>query len=112
ESIREHGVLQPLGVTDQGGRFQVVYGNRRRDAAVVVGLDSVPCLVLADLGDEDRAVTQLLENVQRLDLNDMEKGRAFLRLRERIAEREGPEAGVGALNGAVAKQLGLSTRTV
>lgn len=112
ESIREHGVLQPLGVAEHGAAYQVVYGNRRRDAAVVVGLDSVPCLLLEGMGDEDQAVAQLLENVQRLELNDMEKGRAFLRLRERIAEREGPEAGVGTLNAAVAKQLGLSPRTV
>ena len=49
ETIREHGILQPLGVMREGDAYRIIYGNRRRDAAIVVGLDRVPCLVLEDV---------------------------------------------------------------
>ena len=47
ETIREHGILQPLGVTPEDDTSRIVYGNRRRDAAIVVGLDRVPCVLVA-----------------------------------------------------------------
>ncbi|MBC7239606.1 MAG: ParB N-terminal domain-containing protein, partial [Chloroflexi bacterium] len=45
ETIREHGVLQPLGVVREGDAYRVIYGHRRRDAAIVAGLDRVPCVI-------------------------------------------------------------------
>jgi ParB family chromosome partitioning protein len=77
ETIREHGVLQPLGVAQSADGYRVIYGNRRRDAAIVVGLDRVPCIVLEGLDDAGALVQQALENLQRLDLNDLDKARAF-----------------------------------
>ena len=82
-SIATDGLLQPIGVRpDADGRFRVVYGGRRLAAAVKLGLAEVPCLVLDEGGDP--LVQQILENVQRRDLGDMEKARAFARLGERI----------------------------
>ncbi|MCL4464689.1 MAG: ParB/RepB/Spo0J family partition protein [Chloroflexi bacterium] len=112
ETIREHGVLQPLGVTRRGGGYRVVYGNRRREAAIVVGLDTVPCLVLDQQDDTERLLCQLLENLQRKSLNDMEQGRALWRLRDDLAKRSPQGTTERALNEAVAKQLGLSPRTI
>lgn len=112
ETIREHGVLQPLGVTQSDGGYRVVYGNRRREAAIVVGLDRVPCLVLESQPEAERLTCQLLENLQRKALNDLEQGRALLHLRQQLAAQSPPGASETALNEVAAKQLGLSPRTV
>src|SRR5262245_22192747 len=118
-TIAEHGLLQPLGVLETGhGRYRVVYGNRRREAALKLGLEKVPC-VLLDAEDPRTLIQQLTENVQRQDLNDLEKARAFARLREQLLHREGPRAegdassSTGqALDEATARTVGLSARTV
>ena len=79
ESIREHGLLQPLGVARENGGFRVVYGSRRRAAAIMAGLEEVPCLVVQSSA-EDRLVRQMLENLQRRDLGDMDKAEGFAAL--------------------------------
>ncbi|HMQ34587.1 MAG TPA: ParB/RepB/Spo0J family partition protein [Chloroflexaceae bacterium] len=110
-TIAERGLLQPLGVVAAGGgRYRVVYGGRRRAAAVQLGLERVPCIVL-DGDDPDLLLRQLIENVQRQDLNDVEQGRAYARLRARLVEERGklPE---GELDDAVGEAVGLTGRTV
>jgi ParB family chromosome partitioning protein len=109
-TISEHGLLQPLGVVDAGqGRYRVVYGNRRREAAVQLGLERVPCIIL-DADDPRTLIQQLTENVQRQDLNDLEKARAFARLREQLTG--GQPRNEGDLDEATARSVGLSARTV
>ncbi|HRC74923.1 MAG TPA: ParB/RepB/Spo0J family partition protein, partial [Kouleothrix sp.] len=109
-TIAEHGLLQPIGVIEAGaGRYQVVYGNRRREAALRLGLERVPCIIL-DSDDPRTLIQQLTENVQRQDLNDLEKARAFLRLREQLAA--GQAHNEGELDEATARAVGLSARTV
>jgi ParB family chromosome partitioning protein len=106
------------------GRYRVVYGNRRREAALKLGLEKVPCIIL-DADDPRALIQQLTENVQRQDLNDLEKARAFARLREQLAgdrsQNEGDpstlpssgQAGSGQwLDEATARAVGLSPRTV
>jgi ParB family chromosome partitioning protein len=110
-TIAERGLLQPLGVVAVGGgRYRVVYGGRRRAAAEQLGLEKVPCIVL-DGDDPDLLLRQLIENVQRQDLNDVEQARAYARLRARIVEERGklPE---GDLDEAVGGAVGLTGRTV
>ena len=110
-TIAEQGLLQPLGVVEGGhGRYQVVYGNRRRAAAVYLQLERVPCILL-DADDGDTLLQQLTENVQRQDLNDLEQGRAFARLRTHLHEQLG-KTGDGELDEATGKAVGLSGRTV
>jgi ParB family transcriptional regulator, chromosome partitioning protein len=111
ETIAEQGLLQPLGVvrmSDQ--RYRVVYGNRRRAAAVKLGLEKVPCILL-DAEDKDLLLRQLIENVQRQELNDLEKARAFARLRSRLSEMYSLQ-NEGELDDAVGKAVGLTGRTV
>jgi ParB family chromosome partitioning protein len=109
-TIAEHGLLQPIGVTDIGqGRYRVVYGNRRREAAVRLGLERVPCIIL-DAEDPRTLIQQLTENVQRQDLNDLEKARAFARLREQFTN--GQPQNEGELDEATGRAVGLSPRTV
>lgn len=110
-TIAERGLLQPLGVIGVGGgRYQVVYGGRRRAAAVQLGLERVPCIILDD-DDPDLLLRQLIENVQRQDLNDVEQARAYARLRSRLVEQRGklPESD---LDEAVGQAVGLTGRTV
>ena len=109
-SIREHGLLQPLGVARENGGFRVVYGNRRRAAAIMAGLPEVPCL-LVEGSAEDRLVRQMLENLQRRDLGDMDKADGFARLRRNLA-RTRPDLGERGLDEAVGTMLGLSGATV
>lgn len=110
DSIREHGVLQPLGVTRENGGFRVVYGSRRRVAAIKAGLPEVPCVVV-EASPEDRLVRQMLENLQRRDLNDMDKAEGFARLRRDLA-RQHQEWGDRQIDEAIGRVVGLSSATV
>jgi ParB family transcriptional regulator, chromosome partitioning protein len=110
-TIAEHGLLQPLGVVSAGhGRYRVVYGNRRRAAALQLGLERVPC-VLLDADDPQTLIQQVTENVQRQDLNDLEKARAFARLRQQLAADGRPHA-EGELDELTGRTVGLAARTV
>lgn len=110
-TIAEHGLLQPLGVVEAGhGRYRVVYGNRRRAAAVKLGLERVPC-VLLDAADPRTLIQQLTENIQRQDLNDLEKARAFARLREELVA-DGRTPTEGELDELTGRAVGLAARTV
>jgi ParB family chromosome partitioning protein len=110
-TIAEQGMLQPLGVVSIGqGRYRVVYGNRRRAAALHLGLEKVPC-VLLDADDPNLLLRQLVENIQRQELNDMEQARAFARLRARIATSK-EITGEGELDEATGREVGLTGRTV
>ena len=109
-TIADHGLLQPLGVIATGrGQYRVVYGNRRRLAALRLGLERVPCIIL-DADDPQTLVRQLTENLQRRDLNDLEKALAFKRLRDDLSIAGGKDE--GALDEATAQIVGLAARTV
>jgi ParB family chromosome partitioning protein len=110
DSIRQHGVLQPLGVARESGGFRVVYGNRRRAAAIAVGLPEVPCVVV-DASPEDRLIHQMLENLQRRDLNDMDKAEGFARLRRNLA-RQHPDRSERQIDEEIARVVGFSAATV
>ena len=75
DSIRAAGVLQPLLVVEQNGRYRIVAGERRFRAARIAGLDTVPCIV-RDFTAEEQMEAALIENVQREDLNPIEEAAA------------------------------------
>lgn len=81
DSIRQHGVLQPVVVRRNGARYQLVVGERRWRATQQAGLTSIPAVV-ADVAEQDRLELALIENVQRHDLNPIELAHAFLTLSE------------------------------
>lgn len=112
DTIREYGLLQPLGVVPLGhDRYQVVYGGRRQRAAVQIGLDRVPCIVL-ERNDGEQLLQQLIENVQRQDLNDLEKATSFKRLRDQfVAEAHNPPS-EGELDARIGAAVGLAPRTI
>lgn len=75
-SIRNHGILQPLVVRAQGDRYQLIAGERRLRAAQAAGLNEVP-VRLVDFNDQQVLEAALVENMQRTDLNPLEKAHGF-----------------------------------
>lgn len=95
ESIREHGVIQPLIVRDVDGRYELIAGERRWRASTKLGLDEVP-VILRDASDRDVLEMALIENIQREDLDPLEEAEAYSRLakdfglkQDEIAQRVG-----------------------
>src|SRR6266550_2156528 len=75
-SIRSHGVLQPIVVRPAGDGFQLIAGERRLRAAQQAGLSEIPIRVV-DFNDQQVLEAALVENIQRSDLNPIEKAQGF-----------------------------------
>jgi len=82
-SIRVHGILQPLVVTKQGNRFELIAGERRLRAARIAGLDSVPVIVRS-FDEQEKLELALIENIQREDLNPLEVATAYRKLTDQF----------------------------
>lgn len=108
ESVRQHGVLQPIRVRPVGdGQFTIVAGHRRFEAAKVAKLKAIP-VVVAMVDDQTAFVQALVENLQREDLNPLDEAEGFRRLIElrkaqakagTIDDAETSQAAVGKLVG-------------
>lgn len=83
DSIREHGIIQPLIVTPTDGHFLIVAGERRYRGAKIAGLKTIPVLVRT-LSDQHKLELSLIENLQRRDLNVLETATAYLKLRDQF----------------------------
>jgi ParB family chromosome partitioning protein len=79
QSIRANGIVQPLVVRQNGGRYQLVAGERRWRAAQLANLDKVPVIV-QNIPDDRLLEVTLVENIQREDLNPIEAALAFQRM--------------------------------
>lgn len=107
DSIRQHGVLQPLSVqrTDRG--YVLVAGERRLRAAGMAGLTHVPC-ILVRVSEEDSAVLALIENLQRCDLHYLEEAAAIAKLIAQYGlSQEEAARRLGRSQSAVANKLRL-----
>ncbi|MDQ2806057.1 MAG: ParB/RepB/Spo0J family partition protein [Chloroflexota bacterium] len=80
ESIRQHGVLQPILVRPRGQRWEIVAGERRYRAALLAGLDTIPAILRDDLDTADALLVTALENLQREDLGAADEARQYQRL--------------------------------
>ena len=107
DSIRRYGVLSPLSVRKRTGGYELVAGERRLRAALLAGLDTVPCVVL-DVDAAESGAIALVENLQREDLDFLEQAQGLSRLialcgfsQEECARR------VGLSQSAVANKLRL-----
>lgn len=94
-SIAEHGVLQPILVTEAADGYRLIAGERRLRAAEMAGLERIPAVVRS-VEEESQLAFALIENLQRADLNPVEEARAFQRLvdefgltQEEVARRVG-----------------------
>lgn len=83
ESIKEHGILQPIVVVKQGEKYQIVAGERRWRAAQLAELATVPVIVRT-LDDQSRLEMAIVENAQREDLNPIELATAYAKLKEQF----------------------------
>lgn len=95
DSIREHGIIQPLVLRKLGDKFEIIAGERRYKAAQMAGLTTVPA-VIANIDDNKSAEVALVENVQRRDLTAIEEARSYKNLldkgyltQEQLAKRMG-----------------------
>jgi ParB family chromosome partitioning protein len=102
ESIKTHGILQPMVVTDSGnGRYELIAGERRLRAAKLAGLDKVPAIVRS-FSEQQKLELALIENLQRQDLNPMETATSYRKLVDQF--------GMGLVE--IGKRVGLDDSTI
>lgn len=80
ESIKEHGVLQPIVVTKEEGKYKIVAGERRWRASKIAGLKKIPAIIRT-LDSQNRLELSIIENAQREDLNAIELATAYAKLK-------------------------------
>jgi ParB family chromosome partitioning protein len=109
ESIRAHGVLQPLLVRQEGDTYTLIAGERRLRAAIEVGLTDVPVTVM-NVADHEALELALIENLQRQDLNVIEEAEGYRTLVEKFGlTQEEIARRVGKARASVANTLRLLT---
>lgn len=107
ESIRQHGIIQPLVVREVGGRHELIAGERRWRAAHEAGLTQVP-IITRVATDLEVLELSLIENLQRADLNPIEEAQAYARLAGEFGMRQEEIAQkVGRSRAAVANSMRL-----
>jgi ParB family transcriptional regulator, chromosome partitioning protein len=111
DSVRLHGVLEPLIVRHAGPGgavplYEVVAGQRRLTAARSAGLEVVPAIVKA-LTDDEAFEIATVENIQRADMSPLEEAEAFATMRKRVASNAGVAARVGKTESYVFRRLKL-----
>lgn len=80
ESIKIHGIIQPLIVREEGTQYKIVAGERRYRASVIAGLEKLPVIIRDDISDKDAAEIALIENLQREDLNPIDEAMGYEKL--------------------------------
>src|SRR2546430_6907308 len=92
ESIRLHGVLQPLLVRRLADGYELIAGERRWRAARLAGLETVPAVVRTEAGNDEQLVLGLIENLHRTDLDAIEEARGLRRLIDEfgLTPQDGP----------------------
>lgn len=108
ESIREHGLIQPVIVCpDGGGAYRIIAGERRWRASRMAGLDKIP-VIIRDVGPSEAKELALIENLQREDLNPVEEAEGYKALMDACGYTQEEVAGrVGKSRPAVANALRL-----
>ena len=94
-SIKEHGIIQPLVVRRLQDKFEIIAGERRFKAASLIGLKTVPCIIM-NLNDNESAEVAIIENIQRKEMTPLEEAKSFKKLldkgyltQEELAKRMG-----------------------
>jgi len=96
DSIREHGVIQPVVVTQNDTGYELVVGERRFRASQLAGITKIPAIIKMQLQDQTKLEVALIENIQRRELNPIEEAQAYDRLiktfnltQEQVAKKVG-----------------------
>ena len=78
-SIREHGIIQPLVVRKLQDKYEIIAGERRFKAASLINMQKVPCIVM-DLTDNESAEVAVIENIQRKEMSPLEEAKSFKKI--------------------------------
>lgn len=107
ESIREHGIIQPLIVRRKDSGYELIAGERRWRASASLGLESVPAII-REASDRDVLEMALIENLQRENLSPLEEASGYLRLKNEFKLKQGDIAQrVGKSRASVANSIRL-----
>ena len=107
ESIRQHGILQPLSVLRVGTGYELIAGERRLRAARQAGITDIPCIIMR-MDDRESGMAAMIENLQRQDLDFVEEAQAIARLLQDFAMSQEQVARLlGKSQSAIANKLRL-----
>ncbi len=107
ESIRQHGILQPLSVRRVGSSYELIAGERRLRAAQQAGLTEIPCIIMT-MDEKESGMAAMVENLQRQDLDFIEEARGISNLMEQWSFSQEQVARIlGKSQSAVANKLRL-----
>ncbi len=107
QSIRRHGVLQPLSVRRVGAGYELIAGERRLRAGEMAGLTEIPCIVMS-MDEKESGMAALVENLQRQDLDFIEEARGISALMSQWAmSQEQAAAILGRSQSSIANKLRL-----
>ena len=107
ESIRQHGILQPLSVRRVGTTYELIAGERRLRAAQMAGLSEIPCIIM-HMDDRESGMAAMIENLQRQDLDFVEEARGISNLMQQWSMSQEQAAKLlGKSQSAVANKLRL-----
>lgn len=101
QSISENGIIQPITVREDKTNYEIVAGERRFRAAIIVGYECIPCIIL-DVSDRESAVMALVENIQRKNLSCFDEAEAIRKMIN----------GYGITQDEAAKKLGKNQSTI
>ena len=107
DSIRQHGILQPLSVRRVGNSYELIAGERRLRAAQKAGLTEIPCIVMT-MDQQESGVAAMVENLQRQDLDFIEEARGIARLMQQwgISQEQAAQM-LGRSQSSIANKLRL-----
>ena len=107
ESIRQHGILQPLSVRRAGTGYELIAGERRLRAGILAGLTEIPCILMA-MDEKESGLAAMIENLQRQDLDFVEEAAGIANLMEKWKMSQDQAARMlGKSQSAVANKLRL-----
>ena len=105
ESIRQHGILQPLSVRRVGTQYELIAGERRLRAGILAGLTEIPCIVMT-MDEKESGMAAMIENLQRQDLDFVEEAQGIARLMDAWSMSQEQVARIlGKSQSAVANKL-------
>lgn len=106
DSIKQHGIIQPLVLRRLGDKFEIIAGERRYKASQIAGLSKVPAII-ADLDDNSSAEVAIVENLHRKEMSSLEEARSFKKLLERGITQEQLGIRLGKSQSYIANKLRL-----
>lgn len=106
-SIKEHGIIQPITVTKNGNQYEIIAGERRFQAAKLAGLKKIPAII-REASEQNKLELSIIENIQRHDLNPIEEAKSYKKLMEEFdVSQEEAAIKLGKSRSAVANKIRL-----